>query len=195
MYIGEFHDCGNRSSRSLICMTDSELENRRRRRSTVTEIELVPWNREKLLAFLDFQKIGLILGGQPCRGSRLTTRNRDGRGARTRGKSRDTKVWIPALARACANPRLITSLTLFITAGRASFAPGSFSHSHRDTIAHSRGMKSTLLGSFTSLFSLSLFLYLSISIQCRQLAVAIDCITRRNFARKYRNSLAPMRCW
>lgn len=91
--------------------------------------------------------------------------------------------WNPAQARACANPRLITSLTLFITARRASFAPRSFSHSHRDTIAHSRGMKSTLLGSFLSLF-LPFSVCLSISIQCRQSAVAIDRVTRRNFARK-----------
>lgn len=130
-------------------------------------------------------------GGRASRGSRLTTRNRDGRGA---DKVRATQRLDPAQARACANPRLITSLTLFITARRASFAPGSFSHSHRDTIAHSRGMKSTLLGSFTSLF-LPFSVCPSISIQCRQSAVATDRVTRRNFARKHRNYLAPMRRW
>lgn len=149
---------------------------------TVTEIELVPWNQEKSGAFLDFQKIGLSSSRHIDREGLALQREIAITAVSTRWE-RDTKV-DPAQARACANPRLITSLTLFITALRASFASGSFSHSHHDTIAYSRGMKSTLFNSFllTSLFLSLLSLLLPppplffslISVQCRQPAVAIN---------------------
>jgi len=92
------------------------------------------------------------------RRSRLATRNCDNRGvdkvgARHKGGSGASK----GMRESASNHEL----TLFITVLRASFAPGSFSHSHHDTIAYSRGMKSTLLNSFFLTPPLSLSLCLS----------------------------------
>lgn len=89
---------------------------------TVTEIELVPWNREKSWTFLDFQKIGLGSSWHVDRGGLALQREIAMTAVWTRWE-RDTKV-DPAQARACANPRLITSLTLFITASSGFFRAG-----------------------------------------------------------------------